>query len=218
MRLLHNTSSKMKKLFIWFCAFSSSQFTRGSVLNPEQDVNIFSNLSCYGGNESELFDVGSARAVGVGILPNIVSIPKTTGGNNSSNDQRIDLSLSLIDGWPSSGIGLEKFSTRGLYLGVPPNLDLTNGPPGCALMMQCKGQTFPYYSYDPFPDNTSCPKVFTDPNCLAHYVESISEFQYGGNNEGFSRCQALAHHVEATIRDENPNNACQTYYASGISV
>lgn len=56
------------------------------MLNPEQDIDIFSNLSCYGGNESELFNVGSASAVGVGILPNIVSIPKTTGDSNSTND------------------------------------------------------------------------------------------------------------------------------------
>lgn len=195
------------------------------MLNPEQDINIFSNLSCYGGNESELFDVGSASAVGVGILPNIVSIPKTTGDNNSSNDQRIDLSLSLIDGWPSPAVGSEHFSTKGLYLGVPPNLDLTDEPPGCALMMQYKGQTFPYYSYDTFPDNTSCPSVFTgwendsDPICLAQLAEIISDFRYEGHSEMFSRCQALAHHVEATLRDKNPTNFCQSsYLAGGISV
>lgn len=67
-------------------------------------------------------------------------------------------------------------------------------------MMQYKGQTFPYYSYDPFPDNTSCPSVFTgdpnvfagdidlDPICLTQLVESISDFQYESNSETFSRC------------------------------
>lgn len=152
----------MKREFGWLSALSCSQLTWGSTLNPEQYINIFSNLSCYAGNESEVFDVGNAGAVGVGILPNIVSIPKTAGDNISSNDQRTNLSLSLIDGWPSSGIASpEQFSTKGLYLGIPPNLDLTETPPGCALMMQYKGQTFPYHSYDPFPDNTSCPNVFT---------------------------------------------------------
>ncbi|KAI7280128.1 hypothetical protein KC345_g4938 [Hortaea werneckii] len=90
--------------------------------------------------------------------------------------------------------------------------------------MQYKEQTFPYRSYNPFPDNTSCPNVFAGldngpgPDCLVRLVESINEFQYGGDSEEFSRCQALAYHMEATIRNENANNACQTYYASGISI
>ncbi|KAI7222318.1 hypothetical protein KC343_g7399, partial [Hortaea werneckii] len=189
------------------------------MLNPELDINVFSNLSCYAGNESEIFDVGNAGAVGVGILPNIVSVPKTTGGNVSSNDQRTNLSLSLIDGWPSSSIAPNgQFSTKGLYLGIPPNANLTETPPGCALMMQYQGQTFPYHTYEPLPDNTSCPYEFADPICLDNLVESIGNFQYSSNGEVFSRCQALAHHVEATIRDENPNNLCQTYYASGVSI
>ncbi|KAI7473649.1 hypothetical protein KC357_g5440 [Hortaea werneckii] len=220
----------MKKLFAWSSALSCSQLTWGSMLNPEHDINIFSNLSCYGGNESELFNVGSASAVGVGILPDIVSVPKTTGDNNSSNDDRIDLSLSLIDGWPSGATLAEfsSFSTKGLYLGIPPNLNLTETPPGCALMMQYQGQTFPYHSHYPFPDNTSCPSVFTgsrvfvpdsDPSCLDRLVESINDFQYDGNSEVFSRCQALAHYLEETIRDEDPRNACRnTYFASGISI
>ena len=83
-------------------------------------------------------------------------------------------------------------------------------------MMQYQGQTFPYHTYEPLPDNTSCPYEFADPICLDNLVESIGNFQYSSNGEVFSRCQALAHHVEATSVTRTPTTSVKLTMQAGF--
>jgi hypothetical protein len=134
------------------------------------------------------------RAVGVGIAPNVFSINETS------------LSLTLVDNGHEGGVGSGyQQSTQELYVGTPPDLDVSEQPPACALMLQYQGQTFPNIT-GPGDNTTSCGDVFSN-SCLDTLTDVIRAFEYEGSNATASdsaqaspkRCDLLARHVHDSL-------------------
>lgn len=135
-------------------------------------------------------DNGQTRATGVGIAPDVFTI----------NDTSLSLTLidSGVDGTAGSGY---QSSTQVLYTGVPSDLDVSEQPPACALMLQYQGQTLPNMT-GPDANSSSCSHVFSDP-CLDTITDAIQAFEYTSNNDtgrgsdqgSQARCDMLASHV-----------------------
>jgi hypothetical protein len=99
-------------------------------------------------------------------------------------------------GFVSSGYQL---STQSLYFGISSDVDVSEQPPACALMLQCEGQTFPNVT-GASDDTTSCSDVFSG-TCLDTLTEAIQTFEFSGGNASsdsgvsHTRCDLLASHV-----------------------
>ena len=190
--------------------------------NPNATIQTCSDLdTCDLTDTQSICQVNSRPISGVGIVPSIIDL----GGNNRSatNGDR-SLSLTLIDNGLDGGRnldGLYQFSWKTMYIGSSPSVNLTEGPAGCALMMQYYQQTFPLF---PVEDggfsgvektDTSCPFEFL-PNCVARELEdSLRTFNYSGQDtERLPRCEALAQHVETTLHNNSTYPFCS--YTRGL--
>ncbi|KAI7265762.1 hypothetical protein KC343_g14334 [Hortaea werneckii] len=148
---------------------------------------------------ANICQVNSRAKSGVGIVPSIIDL----GGNGSAADNDRNLSLTLIDNGlqPQYIPGLE-YSRKTLYVGAPPSVNLTEGPPSCALMLQ-----------------------FYDQTCLAYGIEdSLRTFNYSGQDtERLPRCEALAQHLENDLGEDPARLFCRytrglvTVYGGAIS-
>lgn len=192
------------------------------VSNPNATIQTCSDLdTCDLTDTQSICQVNSRPISGVGIVPSIIDL----GGNDRSatNDDR-NLSLTLVDNGLEGGRnlqGFDQFSWKTLYIGSPPSVNLTEGPTGCALMMQYYQQTFPLF---PTEDggfsgvektDTACPLEFL-PNCVANQLEdSLRTFNYSGQDtERLPRCKALAQHVETTLHNNPTEPFCS--YTRGL--
>ncbi|KAI7232382.1 hypothetical protein KC330_g5934 [Hortaea werneckii] len=189
-----------------------------ALTNPTAPINTCSDLdTCELTDTQSICKTDSYYAKsGVGIVPSIIDL----SGNGSAANDNGNLSLTLIDnGLAGRWVHRNQFSEKALYVGAPPSVNLTEGPPGCALMMQYQGQTFPdtfaeFYDevWGASANNTLCPFALTSA-CLSYRLEdSLRTFKYSNNSgtEQLPRCEALARHVETTIR-VGPNDAYRNF-------
>ncbi|KAI6891364.1 hypothetical protein KC318_g13842 [Hortaea werneckii] len=175
--------------------------------NPTVSINTCSDLdTCELTDTQSICQTDGYAKSGVGIAPSIIDM----SGNGSAANGNANLSLILIDnGLAGRWIWSYQYSEKTLYIGAPPSVNLTEGPPGCAIMMQYQGQTFPENTFPEGDEdwgaaanNTLCPYSLSS-NCLSLSLEdSLRTFNYSNNGdpEQLPRCQALAQHVETTIR------------------
>ncbi|KAI6826503.1 hypothetical protein KC340_g10237 [Hortaea werneckii] len=193
------------------------------ISNPNATIQTCSDLdTCELTNTQSICQTDGYSKSGVGIVPSIIN----RSGNGSVANDSGNLSLSLIDnGLAGRWFNTYQFSEKALYVGAPSSVNLTEGPPGCALMMQYQGQTFPEH---PFPtdgedwgaaaNNTICPFSLSI-SCLSWNLEdSLRTFNYSNNGdpEQLPRCEALAQHVETTIRG-GPNDPSRRSFCSYVS-
>ncbi|KAI6857918.1 hypothetical protein KC343_g1631 [Hortaea werneckii] len=140
---------------------------------------------------------------GIGIVPSAVDF----GGNTSAAGDNTNLSLTLIDNVVEGHYVVRNYNNpKTLYVGSPPSVNLTEGPPGCALLMQYAGQTFPPLDLGGSTilwteNHTSCP-IDLSPDCFGALLESsLRTFNYTGeDSEHLPRCEALAQYVETSMR------------------
>ncbi|GAB1740181.1 hypothetical protein NU219Hw_g5298t2 [Hortaea werneckii] len=195
-----------------------------ALTNPTVPINTCSDLdTCELADTQSICQTDGYAKSGVGIVPSIISL----SGNGSDANDNGNLSLTLIDnGLAGRWIWSYQYSEKALYIGAPPSVNLTEGPPGCALMMQYQGQTFPENTFPVDDDedwgaaanNTLCPYSLSS-NCLSYSLEdSLRTFNYSNNGdpEQLPRCEALAQHVETSIR-EDPNDRSGTGLCGFVS-
>ncbi|KAI6864335.1 hypothetical protein KC338_g5476 [Hortaea werneckii] len=201
--------AKSLSLFSLLFASSVSAQNTDTDLNPGTGIASCSALNCTN-DPSDSSGVcapepENGRVKGVGIVPDVFNISDAA------------ISYTLIDGAPWGNTvdqpGYD-FSTRTLYAGADSGTDLSSQPPGCALLLQYQGQTFPQYDDNP-ANTTSCPQSFAgvqDNTCLDTFVETVRGFEYD-NNTDLPRCQALARYVQYNLTEGH----CH-FYGTLISV
>ncbi|KAI6849217.1 hypothetical protein KC332_g3157 [Hortaea werneckii] len=190
--------SKYFPLLSIVLASSVSAQNTNTDLNPGIGIASCSALNCT----NDLSDSSGVcapepedgRVKGVGIVPDVFNISDAA------------ISYTLIDGAPWGNTvdqpGYD-FSTRTLYAGADSSTDLSSQPPGCALLLQYQGQTFPQYDDDDAANTTSCPQSFAgvqDNTCLDTFVETVRGFEFD-NNSDLPRCQALARYVQYNLTE-----------------
>ncbi|KAI6854976.1 hypothetical protein KC343_g3183 [Hortaea werneckii] len=195
---------------------------RSTDLNLDKSIAPCDALPCGGtANETGICAPRTPEntiARGVGMVPNAFNIPESN----------ISLSYTLTDG-AIRGVNLgatgTTFSTLGLYVGAPEDVDLASQPPACSLLFQFQGQTFPESSRDNYENTTSCPSAFTGPDasCLENMRDAIRTFEYSADSyPSWTRCEALAQYVEHSMQEIGSNSRdLQTtcsYLASLVSV
>lgn len=186
--------------------------------NPSLNILTCDALPCAQNDNSTICWPGpdepeTREAVGVGLIPNVLNISDST-----------NLSLTLIDGFPIARLpqGDDLSTTRTLYVGAPPDTNLSSQRPGCMLMMQYEATTFPYrpdlYSSGrPDPNTTTCPsELLYDGLASRDITGYVRDFEYGAADEGsvLSRCEALALYVEYRLRNSNDFPYLGSYYAN----
>ncbi|KAI6840672.1 hypothetical protein KC332_g2589 [Hortaea werneckii] len=190
-----------------------------AVSNPNATIQTCSDLdTCDLTDTQSICQVNGRAENGVGIVPSIIDL----GGNGSAAIDNRNLSLTLIDNGlqPQYIPGLE-YSRKTLYVGAPPSVNLTEGPPSCALMLQFYDQTFPTIemrkgSADGVEKTeTHCPFELST-SCLAFGIEdSLRTFNYSGQDtERLPRCEALAQHLENDLGEDPARLFCDS--ASGL--
>jgi hypothetical protein len=160
--------------------------------NAAVDISSCNELNTVDLNAGEVCKGGQTRATGVGIAANAFTVNETS------------LSLTLVDDGQEGGVSSGyQLSTQSLYFGVPSDVDVSEQPPACALMLQYQGQTFPNIT-GASDNTTSCSDIFSG-TCLDTLTEAIQAFEFaGGNassNTGVSQtgCDLLASHVRAYL-------------------
>ncbi|KAI6890919.1 hypothetical protein KC318_g14208 [Hortaea werneckii] len=199
----------MQKLTL--LAMAASAAAQIPVSNPNVTVRTCSDLDtcnltgtqgvCQEDKVDSRTDWGAIN--GIGIVPNAVDF----GGNASAAADNTNLSLTLIDNVVEGEYVVQDYNNpKTLYVGSPPSVNLTEGPPGCALLMQYQGQTFPpldipFSAYDWTENHTSCPLDLSS-ECFSDRLESgLRTFNYSGEDtERLPRCKALAQYVETNIQ------------------
>lgn len=186
--------------------------------NPSLDILTCDALPCAQNDNSTICWPGPEEpevreAIGVGMIPNVLNITDST-----------NLSITLIDGYPIAGLpdGNDDSTTRTLYVGAPPDTNLSSQRPGCMLMMQYQATTFPYkpYTYSTLPadsNTTTCPTEFLYGSQATRQISSyVRDFEYTDSDEesGWSRCEALASYVEFRLRTNNDFPYLASYYAN----
>jgi len=156
------------------------------------DISSCSDLDTVELSAEKVCKGDQMRATGVGIAANVFAVNETS------------LSLTLVDDGQEGGISSGyQLSTQSLYYGVSSDVDVSEQPPACALMLQYQGQTFPNITGE--SDNTtSCSDTFSRA-CLDTFTEAIRAFELAGGNSSASsgvsetRCDLLASHVRAYL-------------------
>ncbi|KAI7190675.1 hypothetical protein KC316_g5929 [Hortaea werneckii] len=204
-------------------AMAASAAADLALTNPTVSIDTCSELdTCNLTNTQSICQTDSYAKSGVGIAPSIIDF----SGNESAANDNGNLSLTLIDnGLAGRWFGTHQYSEKTFYIGAPPSVNLTEGPPGCALMMQYQGQTFPVNTnpedegdWGAAANNTLCPFPLTS-NCLSYSLEEgLRTFRYSNNSgtEQLPRCEALAQHVETTIRG-GPNDPSRRSFCTFAS-
>jgi hypothetical protein len=156
--------------------------------NAAVEISSCSDLDNVDLNAGEVCKSDQTRATGVGIAADVFTVNDTS------------LSLTLVDDGQDGGISSGyQLSSQSLYFGISPDVDVSEQPPACALMLQYQGQTFPNIT-GASDNTTSCSDTFSG-TCLDTLTEAIQAFEFaGGNtssNTGVSqtRCDLLASHV-----------------------
>ena len=197
-------------------ACAAAQIT---VSSPNATIQTCSDLdTCDLTDTQSICQVNGRAQNGVGIVPSIIDL----GGNGSAANDNRNLSLTLIDNGlqPQYIPGLE-YSRKTLYVGAPPSVNLTEGPPTCALMLQLYDQTFPTietlmgYADGVEKTETHCPFELST-SCLAFGIEdSLRTFNHSGQGtERLPRCEALAQHLENDLGEGPARLFC--HYTSGL--
>ncbi|KAI7486330.1 hypothetical protein KC351_g3438 [Hortaea werneckii] len=192
-------------------ALAASAAAQIPLSNPNVTVRTCSDLdtcdlnSTQGVCQENQVDSGTNWGAinGIGIVPSAVNF----GGNASAAGDNTNLSLTLIDNVVEGNYVVGNYNNpKTLYVGSPASVNLTEGPPGCALMMQYQGQTFPplgshFSTYYWTENHTSCP-LDLSAKCFSHELESsLRTFNYSGEDtERLPRCEALAQYVETSMR------------------
>ncbi|KAI7468412.1 hypothetical protein KC357_g6742 [Hortaea werneckii] len=206
-------------------ACAAAQIT---VSNPNATIQTCSDLdTCDLTDTRSICQVNGRAENGVGIVPSIIDL----GGNGSAANDNRNLSLTLIDNGlqPQYIPGLE-YSRKTLYVGAPPSVNLTEGPPSCALMLQLYHQTFPTIAMSMGRADgvgkagTDCPFELA-PSCIGADIEdSLRTFNYSGQaTERLPRCEALAQHLETKLGKDPARLFCSytrglvTVYGGAIS-
>lgn len=165
--------------------------------NTVVDISSCSDLDTVDINAEGVCKGDQIRATGIGIAANVFTVNDTS------------LSLTLVDDGQEGGIisGYE-MSTQRLYVGIPSDIDTSEQPPACALMLQYQGQTFPNIT-GPSDNSTSCSDVLFPGRCMERLVEAVHDFEYANGNASADsakvsrkRCDLLAGHVRAWLLPE----------------
>jgi hypothetical protein len=161
--------------------------------NTAVDISSCSDLDTVDTDELGVCYARDKLAIGVGIAANVFTVNDTS------------LSLTLLD----SGLGVAsgyELTRQRLYFGTPPDLDASEQPPACALMLQYQSQTFSNIT-GPSDNTTSCSDIFSG-TCLGVLTKAIQAFEFAGGNASSStgvsqtRCDLLARHVRAYLLPE----------------
>lgn len=161
--------------------------------NTAVDISSCSNLDTVDTGDLGVCYARDKLAIGVGVAADVFTVNDTS------------LSLTLLD----SGLGVAsgyETTTQRLYVGTSPDIDASEQPPACALMLQYQGQTFPNIT-GPSDNTTSCSDIFSGA-CLDALTKAIQAFEFAGGNASSStgvsqtRCDLLAHHVRAYLLPE----------------
>lgn len=162
--------------------------------NAAVDISSCNELDNVDLNAGEVCKSDETRATGVGIAADVFTVNDTS------------LSLTLVDDGQEGGVSSGyQLSTQSLYFGVPSDVDVSEQPPACALMLQYQGQTFPNIT-GPSDNTTSCSDTLSR-TCLDTLTEAVQAFQYAGGNGSASagtgvsqaRCDLLASHVRSYL-------------------
>lgn len=158
------------------------------------------------------------EAYGVAMLSKVLNISDDTS-----------LSLTLIDGYPVSrsinSVTGDTQNTRALYFGAPQDQisDLKDQKPGCALMMQHDGATFPYAPSDGVfnMNSTTCPIGFLSQGSTTSFISSwVRDFNPGDSNlnaTGLNRCEALAQYMEYRAHTDTTTTTIGGYYSALVT-
>lgn len=201
------------------CSAQSS--TNDNNINPDLNILGCDALECARNNNKSICHSfpnqqdEEHEAYGVAMLPNALKISENTS-----------LSLTLIDGYPVSrsinSITGDTQNTRSLYFGAPQNAvsSLKNRNPGCALMMQHDGATFPYASSDRVFDmkSTTCPIEFLSQgstnNLISSWVRDFNSRDLKFNTTSHDHCEALAQYMGYRAHTDSTTNTIGGYYSA----
>ncbi|TKA32498.1 hypothetical protein B0A50_01606 [Salinomyces thailandicus] len=205
-------------LFLKLAALSLAQEDSNddATLNPARDILSCDAVSCSQNDMSTICSQPSsdnADEIGVGLVSKAINVSDST-----------QLSLTLIDGYPvgSYGDSLSQYdyTTRTLYVGAPPDTNLSSQPRACVLMMQHQATTFPYATQDSSGSDgqsvTTCPQEFLlDGTTTRAVLSNVGNFSYP-SSASLSYCEALAQYVEYRIH--NDDIAFGVYYSALVTV